>query len=444
MRSQVGLGAAGCEHLRPRISLPTAVFTAFTALHLYFVFAHDIASVRNLNHDTANAQFLAPQDSQLLPSSCISSSDCYSLAPESHCVAAHHGRLNTSMTYVTRCSLCPSKYRFGAAPRVCAPSTATCACAGGTAAADAISEFSVGLRPHVATLVATATMQDDGRVSECEWQFQTLLGDEENPCQQLQRQLLSRGIRSRTRVALQVTIDAAALAALIKDGHPHAVTLMDPGADDFAANHASAEGVPCELCLILLNSASAPSCFQFVLPIITHPEGLVTASSSFEYFEHWTVLQGQSAQLELLSAGAHTVSLGMSPVIVLDVPDAINRSKYINAFSLASSLHDRAVLKNSLVSRLPPPVGDRRFLSPLPQFQPFGHFHVQGLQLPTRRALAVCIVGETRNFFEDDALTAKLIRDNIGSAVSSCPFVKGSLFIFMASRRLVQSTTFSV
>lgn len=155
----------------------------------------------------------------------------------------------------------------------------------------------------------------------------------------------------------------------------------------------------------------------------TAPDGLVTASSSFEFLEHWKQLHGQSAQLELISAGAHAVSLGTSHVIILDVPDAINRSKYISEFSLASSLHDRAVLKNSLVSRLPLAVGDRRFLSPLPPLHKFGHFRVEGLVLPARRAVAMCIVGETRNFFEDDALTAKLIRDNIGSAVSRCRFM---------------------
>jgi hypothetical protein len=415
MRSRVGHLPLR-EHLGPRMSLATVLFAAVAMLHLCLVLAHDIASVRNMNSDTTTAQFLAPQEGQLPPSSCISTSDCYSLAPESRCVAAGSGGLTSTPSHIP-CSLCPSLYRFGAAPRVCAPSTATCACAGNAASADAISEFSIGLRPHLATLVATSIMEDDAHVVECDWQFQALQGDEENPCQQLQKQLLSRGVRSRTRLSLQVTIDAAALAALFKDGHPHTATLMQPGADDFAANHAGGEGLPCELCLILLNSALSPSCFQFMLPIITHPDGLVTASSSFEFFEHWQQLHGQSAQLELISAGAHTFSLGTSHVIILDVPDAINRSKYISAFSLASSLHERAVLKNSLVSRLPPPVGDRRFLFPLPPLHPFGHFQVDGLQLPVRRAVAMCIVGETRNFFDDGALTAQLIRDNIGSAV---------------------------
>ena len=418
----MGHGAGSCAHWRPSISLAFVVLMAVAMFHV--VFTHDIASVRNANADTVTAQLLPPLTGQLTPSSCISTSDCYTLAPESHCVAASDDRFNSTSSYVTLCSLCPSQYRFGAAPRVCAPS-ATCMCAGSAAAAGAISEFSVGLRPHLATLVATSAIEDDGRVIECDWQFQTLQGDEETPCQQLQQQLLSqsRDLRSRTRIALQVTIDAAALFTLFKNRHSHAMMLMDPSVDDVAAYQGGAEGVPCELCLILLNSASSPSCFHFQLPMATAPDGLVTASSSFEFLEHWKQLHGQSAQLELISAGAHAVSLGTSHVIILDVPDAINRSKYISEFSLASSLHDRAVLKNSLVSRLPLAVGDRRFLSPLPPLHKFGHFRVEGLVLPARRAVAMCIVGETRNFFEDDALTAKLIRDNIGSAVSRCRFM---------------------
>jgi len=122
--------------------------------------------------------------------------DCYSLAPESRCAAT----INGSSSFVTPCSLCSSRYRFGAAPRVCSSSTATCTCAGGST--DTVSEFSVGLRPHVATLTATSVMEDGGSAVECQWHFQTLQGDEEDACQQQQQELLLRGVRSSTRLVL--------------------------------------------------------------------------------------------------------------------------------------------------------------------------------------------------------------------------------------------------
>lgn len=269
----------------------------------------------------------------------------------------------------------------------------------------------------MATLTATSVMEDGGSAVECQWHFQTLQGDEEDACQQQQQELLLRGVRSSTRLVLQVAIDSAALVSLFSSSHPSAMILMEPGADDVAATQGDDLGLHCELCLILFNSA-ASSCFPLVLPVSSRAHELITASAPFEFPQHWKQLHGQSAQFELISAGAHTVTLGASHVITLNVPDAINRSKYIDAFAHAASLHHRAVLKNSLVDRLPLPVGDSRFLSPLPPLRTFGDFKVEGLVLATRRAVAVCIVGETRNFFEEGALTAQLIRENIGSSVS--------------------------
>jgi hypothetical protein len=406
-------------HHQASFSAITIAFMALAMIHPPRAYAHDIASVRNVNNETANAQLLPPHQSYSIPSSCIASSDCYSLAPESMCIASIVDAVKGSSSYVTPCSLCSSQYRFGAAPRVCAPSTATCTCTGESKGA--VSEFSVGLRPHLATLVATSTMQNGGRYVDCEWQFQTLQGDDENQCQQEQRRLLSRGGSSTTHLVLQVAIDAAALSALFKNDDPRALMLMEPSVDDVSEHEGDSESLLCELCMILLNSV-ASSCFRVFLPVIRHPHELIHASASFMFGEHWDSLRGQSAQIELISAGAHTVTLGVSHVITLNIPDAINRSKYITAFSLAPSLHHRAVLKNSLVQRLPLPIGDVRFLSALPPLRTFGQFQVEGLVLPTRRAVAVCIVGESRNFFEDGALTAQLIRDNIGSAVSCHQF----------------------
>jgi hypothetical protein len=152
--------------------------------------------------------------------------------------------------------------------------------------------------------------------------------------------------------------------------------------------------------------------------MFSDPVEFFTASVHFEFPVHWKQLHGQSAQFELVSAGAHTVLLGASHIIILNVPDAINRSQYIGLFSSAPSLYHRAVLKSSLVDRLPPPIGDTKFSFPVPPIRKLGDFHVEGIVLPSRRAVAMCIVGETRNFFEDGALTAQLIRDNVGSAVS--------------------------
>jgi hypothetical protein len=426
------------------INILSIIFTLVTAVavsHSHVAHAHDIASVQNINNDTVNAQSLPPIDSQPMPSSCIATSDCYSLAPESSCAATTNDISNSSSSFVTPCSLCSSLYRFGAAPRICSPSTATCTCAGGSP--DAVSEFSVGLRPHLATLTATSVMEHGSSAIECQWHFQTLQGDEENPCQQQQQELLLRGVKSSTRLVLQVAIDSAALVSLFRSRHPRALMLMEPGVDDIAAAEGDGLSLPCELCLIFFNSA-ASSCFPLMLPVFGHAHELITASAPFEFSQHWKQLHGQSAQFELISAGAHTVSLGTSHVVTLNVPDAINRSKYIDAFAQAASLHHRAVLKNSLIDRLPLPVGDSRFLSPLPPLRTFGDFNVEGLVLPTHRAVAVCIVGETRNFFEDGALTAQLVRENIGSSVSQLMLVLWILllFSFMSFCRFLLSITF--
>jgi hypothetical protein len=267
--------------------------------------------------------------------------------------------------------------------------------------------------------VAASAVEGDEQSVECKWQFQTLQGDEESDCQQRQRQLLSRGLSSRTRLDLQVAIDATVIASFLRNRHPHALRLLEL-VDDDAMLH-QGEGLPCELCLIVLNSVS-PSCVRILLPITSNARELITAAMSFEFSQHWQDLHGRSAQFELISAGAHSVTLGSSHVVTLDIPDAINRSKYISAFAVAPSLYHRAQLKNSLVNRLPPPVGSSRFLYPLPPWRSFSDFRVEGLILPTRRAVAMCIVGETRNFFEDGALSAQLIRDNIGMAVTCAHF----------------------
>ena len=416
-RVQTGHGGTRCLLASYQISvlIAAAVLQVFSA-----ACAHDIGNVHNTNNDTMNADMLPPHESGLKPSFCTATSDCYSLSPESSCVAAIDNAMKGSSSYVTPCSLCFSQYRFGAAPRVCALSSATCTCAAASTATSTrvdASEFSVGLRPNLATLVATSTMEDNGRAIACDWQFQTLQGDEESACQQHQQQLLLRGVSSTTRLSLQIATDTAALVSLFKNRHPRAVILLEPGLDDAAAQHGNDNVLPCELCMMLLNTA-ASSCVSLYLPVITNPIEFFTATVLFEFPVHWKQLHAQSAQFELVSAGAHAVLLGISHVIILNVPDAINRSKYISEFSRAPSLHQRAVLKSSLVDRLPPPVGDSRFLFPLPTIRTFGDFQVEGLLLPTRRAVAMCIVGETRNFFEDGALTAQLIRDNIGTAVS--------------------------
>ena len=408
-----------------RISLPSIIFMAAAVLQLFVSRAHDIASVENINNDTVNAQSLPPNDIRLMPSLCTVTSDCYSLDPQSSCIATINDAFRGSSSYVTPCSLCPSRYRFGAAPRVCAPSTAICTCAGASTGSStdssAVFEFSIGLRPHLATLVATSIMEDGGHTIACEWQFQTLLGDEESDCQQHQQQLLLRGVGSSTRLALQISLDTAALVSLFRNRHPRVMMLMEQDLDDSSARKGDGEYLPCELCLILLNTAVS-SCVSLSLPVIGNPLEFFTANAIFDFSVHWRQLHGMSAQFEIISAGSHPFLLGSSHVMILNVPDAINRSKYISQFSSAPSLHHRAVLKSSLVDRLPKPVGDTRFLFPLPPIQTMGNFQVEGLLLPTRRAVAMCIVGETRNFFEDGALTAQLIRDNIGSAVSWCRF----------------------
>ena len=415
-------GGASCLRVFHRVSFATITFITLAMMHSSRTYAHDIASVRNANNDSSNAQLLPPHQSHSVPSSCIVSSDCYSLAPESSCIATIVDAFRGSSTYVTPCSLCSSQYRFGAAPRVCEPSTAICTCAGDSS--DPVSDFSVGVRPHLATLTATSAVseQDGSRTIECEWHFQTLQGDEENDCQQEQRRLLSRGSSSTTQLLLQVAIDAAALSSMFKKGDPRALIMTVPGVDDVSEHEGDGAGLLCDMCLILLNSV-ASACFRFLLPVIRHPHELITASASFTFSQHWSTLQGQSAQIELISAGAHSVTLGVSHVITLNIPDCINRSNYITAFALAPSLHHRAVLKNSLVERLPLPIGDTQFAYPLPPWRVFGDFQVAGLVLPTRRAVAVCIVGESRNFFEDGALTAQLILENIGSAVSCHRFL---------------------
>jgi hypothetical protein len=272
-------------------------------------------------------------------------------------------------------------------------------------------------------------MEDNGHAITCEWQFQTLNGDEESGCQRHQQQLMLRGVSSTTRLALQIATDTAALVTLFRNRHPRVFMLMEPGLDDPAAQHGDGDVLPCELCIMVLGTASS-SCVLLNLPVISNAIEFFTATVVFEFPVHWKQLHAQSAQFELVSAGAHTVLLGISPVVVLNIPDAINRSKYIDDFSRAPTLHHRAVLKSSLVNRLPPPVGDTRFLFPLPTIRTFGDFQVEGLLLPTRRAVAMCIVGESRNFFEDGALTAQLIRDNVGTAVSCCHFFR-SLYLFL-------------
>lgn len=409
----------------PSIALLAALLPLFTLLAallpLSFVRAHDIASVQNINNETVSAQLLPPNQIQPLPSFCTVSSDCYSLDPESNCIATIHDVLKGNSSYVTPCSLCSSQYRFGAAPRVCLLSTAICTCASASAGSslhpDAVSEFSVGLRPHLATLVATSTTELDGRAVACEWQFQTLRGDEENDCRQGQQQQLKHGGSSSTRLTLQIAIDTSALVSLFNIRHPRVLMLMEPGVDEPAAQQGDDGALHCQLCLILLSTV-ASACVSLHLPMFSNPVEFITASVHFEFPVHWKQLHGQSAQFELVSAGAHTVLLGASHVIILNVPDAINRSQYISLFSSAPSLYHRAVLKSSLVDRLPPPIGDTKFSFPVPPIRKLGDFHVEGIVLPTRRAVAMCIVGETRNFFEDGALTAQLIRDNVGSAVS--------------------------
>ena len=96
--------------------------------------------------------------------------------------------------------------------------TAICTCAGDSS--DPVSDFSVGVRPQLATLTATSAVseQDGSQTIECEWHFQTLQGDEENDCQQEQRRLLSRGSSRITQLLLQVAIDAAALSSMFKKG----------------------------------------------------------------------------------------------------------------------------------------------------------------------------------------------------------------------------------
>jgi hypothetical protein len=429
-----------------RISLPSITFMAAAALQLFVVArAHDIASVQNINNDTISAQSLPPIGSGLMPSLCTVTSDCYSLDPPSRCIATINDALQGSSSYVTLCSLCSSRYRFGAAPRVCAPSTATCTCAAASTVSStdpsAVFEFSVGLRPHLATLVATSIMGDGSRTIACEWQFQTLLGDEQSECQQHQQQLLLRGFSSSTRLSIQTSIDTAALVSLFTNQHPRVLMLMEQDLDDSSAPQGDGKFLPSELCLMLLNTATS-SCVSLNLPVISNPLEFFTATVVFDFSVHWMQLHGLIAQLELVSAGSHTFLLGTSHVIILNVPDAINRSEYISQFSNAPSLHHRAVLKSSLVDRLPTPVGDARFLFPLPPIKTLGDFQVEGLLLPTRRAVAMCIVGETRNFFEDGALTAQLIRDNIGSAVSCCQLWRVFIFIFIQSCRSALLTTF--